>query len=248
MNKEPRSIDRLQIAEAGRFGRAGVTLLEKAVALLRAEGTLFLPLGNNGLSRLMNLLYWRAEAKREYVDGESVYADQVVHFALHQLVATRVSANHPRVDLFAECLASAADVYLMGKLIQAGIESEFMQETLTSFGAYYEMYAQDERHFQRLLEQTGETPFTSMLELIDYLERFCLVLLKPGEADAAQAELLPMTAHFFYPLVHHYHVANWVLTLRDRRSDGLEAPTGLGELRARIFAGESSFLEEFGKP
>lgn len=240
------SIDRLPIVETDNYRRADIRLLECSIELLRAHRVAFVAMENgNGLARLVNLLFWRAGERREYVDGSALYADQVIHLALHQLVDTLVSRSHPRGSLFAECLASASDVYLLGKLMGGGEETDFLRDTLASFGTYYEMYAHGEGDLERIIRQLRDDPFAAMTGLASFLEFFCLTLLESDTGEEARQKLLPLTTHRFYPLVHHYHTANWVLSLRNRFTGAAPPPADLERLRARIQDGEEAFLSLF---
>jgi len=209
-------IDGVFVREADAFRRAGIDLLDRAMALLRRDNLrlTLLPQGR-GLARLLNLTHWSAAARREWVDGEDVCADQVIHFATHRLCDERLGSADPRAALFAECVASAMDLYLCGKLARAGEETEFLTETLESYGYYYEIYAGAEGDFERLLTAMQGSPWAAAKALADYLYAVAAPLLTADTGgETALAELTPMTDDHRWPLVHHYHVANWVLFIR----------------------------------
>ncbi len=236
MKRVTRSLDQIDIIEAVEFRRAGIQLLDEALSRLRRRRLriALLPEGR-GLARALNLVHWRPDANREWLDGDAVHADQVVHFAIHAAMDETLGSAHPHAALYAECAASAVDVFLAGKLARAGEETEFLGETLESWAFYYERYAAGEADFATLLEHMREQPGRTATALTEYLFRFTESLTYPDDDDAALDALAPLTEDFRYPLVHHYHVSNWALHIRARFPTPPQKPADLAPGQA-LFA------------
>lgn len=229
----------LDILEEAAFDRAGLTLLEPCLELLSDLDVVCFPKGR-GLGRLVNLLQWQVDQQLEYLDGDAVAADQVVHFALHHLWHRRIGSDHPFDLLFAECMASASDLYLLGKLSNGGEETDFLVDTLDSFGSYYEIYSSESR-LEKLVARILENPYQTMSAAVDYLFRLGVALLSPQINLEALARFQD---DLLYPLAHHYNISNWILTIRNRFPGSPDARELLPML-ALIPADEAAFIALF---
>lgn len=165
-----------------------------------------------GLARLMNLATWRSDGAHEYLDQDAIAGDVVIHVACHQAVHQRFGSDETRYQLLGEAIASASDFYLVGLFANAGVEFAFLEETLESFSFYFESYGEISQ-LESILELAMANPNQLMADLARYLFEFtaCFLSKEPLVTQISQ-----MAAHAFYPLVHHYHVTNWVLNLRNQ--------------------------------
>ena len=130
-----------------------------------------------------------------------------------------ISATTIRGKTFG-CLASAVDVYAVGKLSQAGEETDFLHDSLESFGYYYDQYAAREHHLQDLMAAILAFPFETMIKLARFLYGFGRLLLDEKIRPSSLAAMLPLENDMFYPLVHHYQMTNWILTFSARSPHG----------------------------
>ena len=235
----------LDIYERDAYQRAGIELLNPVIDLLAQERVraISFPRGR-GIARLLNLLQWEADGGLEFIDGQGTHADQLIHLGLHRLCDHKLGSADPGAMLYAECLASASDIYLLGKLSLAGEETDFLADTLESFSSYYELYSHHESHLEQLLSQLQNNPYTTMLAVADYLFQFCLCLLYPTNIEAVGRELETMADHVYQPLVHHYNTANWILTIRSKHPHPPELPIDLclSAIRAQLAQGEDALL------
>ena len=240
MKPEALALSDLAIDEADAFRRAGIDLLDAALPLLKNHRFIVTP--GKGLARLADLLNWRAGALCEHIDRRGVSADQVIHFAIHHVLDQNLEENHPGAVLLAECLASASDLYLLGKLSQAGEETAFLSDTIESMCSYYEMYAAEPDHLEQFFAAFLENPFETMVETACFLFHFGAAFLK-SEPDLAVLTRFSENAR--YPLVHHYNLTNWILTIRARFPDHKTENLDYSPERMKFLADESSFLELF---
>ena len=219
MPPEVLTIEALEVFEEDRFRRAGIELYDLAFGFLRRTGVQFriLPQGM-GLSRVVNHLIWQADHHLEFLDGKIIHPDQVIHVATHCLLDRLWPEAGPERLLLAETLASATDLYLLGKLMRAGEEATFLEDTLGSFDYYFELYGSTSPPLEELLQTIHDAPFRAMMDLSDYLFRFCLPFLR-GTIDEQTLTRSVEKNQPFYPLIHHYHVTNWILNLRARFPD-----------------------------
>ena len=230
----------MEIYEADAFREADIVLLDYAKKILHGHRFLCFP-ESKGIARLINLVHWDVDARREYVDGTGIHADQVIHLAVHHVLSHLSGSDTPHAMLFAECLASATDLYLVGKLARVGHETDFVRDTLESFGMYYDMYAGDENAMETLITSLVDAPFQAMVRAADYLYRFGGRLLNP---TVEYVPLRDMESHYYYPLTHHYNMANWMLTIR-ARFPGPTDVVDLGREWSWFCRDEPSFLAYF---
>jgi len=244
-----RSLDlsRLPVYEADADKRACISLLPQARAILAANRTRAVIVPRAGLARLLNLVHWDVATHLEYLDERAVYADQLCHFAAHQLIDALLGSRDPYALLFAEAFASALDFYLLGKLIQAGEETGFLIETIESFTTYYELYDSEDQ-LELVLTRTGEAPFTLMAEVADYLFQCAILLMSKADPGEIMQALGWLAEGPLYPLVHHYNVSNWVLAIRVRcPAPGPDTPDMM-RMRKLFLQDESTFLAHFRLP
>lgn len=242
---QARSIQDVPIHEREIFAGAGVELVEICLRYLSRNNLMLwvMPEGR-GSARLLNLLQWNAHEALEYVDGDGPFADQVVHYALHMLLDRRYGSDHPQAMLFAEAVASAADFYLLGKLISAGVDCDFVADSLDSFGSYYAQYG-DEDFLETLLQRCSFHPWRTMGEVARYLFDSVVPLITIEDPAKAGTFLLGLQDDPLYPLLHHYHITNWVLTLRNRFPGAQDRAFDAAAAFRGLFSNEDRFLEQF---
>ena len=245
MNLIETQLEDLEVYEAETYRKANIKLLDYAHLLLSQMQTkAILFADSKGIARIANLLLWEAGKGQEFIDGHGIYADQLIHSAIHQLLEHVLGSKHPLNMLFAECLASASDIYLLGKLSQAGQETDFLHDTLESYGSYYELYAHQDEDFVTTLNAIRRKPFETMIALADYLFEFCEPLLYPQTVRDSTLPLVMAERCHFYPLVHHYNISNWILTIRGKHAKPPSAPpAALDAIRALFCDSEAQFLK-----
>ena len=204
--------------------------------------------GGIGLARLVNLVHWEVANQVEYLDEECVAADQLVHIAAHQVVAEILGSHHPHALLQAETFASALDLYLLGKLILAGEETDFLIETIESYASYCDLYGQGPAQLESLLRRIQTSPFVSLVEAATYLFQCTETLLENNDIGQATQRLGQLARDPLYPLVHHYNIANWVLALKARQPEHKDPPPDLKRMHALLLGDESTMLRHFRVP
>lgn len=239
MNKV--SLKDVPIYEQDVFQRAGIEILDCCLKLLLAKDLkmVLLPEGR-GVGRLLNLLQWDVGEALEYVDGDGPLADQVIHYGMHHLVDDLIGHDGAEKMLLAETIASAADFYLLGQLIRSGEECDFLLDMVESLGSYYEQYS-NEDCLEALFERCAADPFATFAQVVLFLYETVEPLLYLEDPQAVTRGLLAVQDNELYPVLHHYNIGNWVLTLRARFPQRGAEWNGK-DLLDKWFASETSFL------
>ncbi len=175
---------------------------------------------------LLNLTFWAADAGGDILPGRRLDADVVAHVAWHHLAARALAVpGRPlSVDalLVGEAIASAFDVYLVGRLLGHAPESSFLETQVPAMAETAEAAGLCAEDFQRLLERVASDPDRAFGELYALLFDVTRALLACDDAALAQAALGGFAAHPLVPLLHRYELSNWVLYARafgDRHED-----------------------------
>ena len=171
----------------------------------------------------LNLTFWSAQDSTDVLCDESVPADVVAHIAWHGLATAALarlldrepSSPPTALDLFfGEAIASAFDLYLVGRLLHNAPHSDFIETQVPIMGEAAEQGALDAAGFAALLESVAADPERAFEDLRALLFDVTRALWACGRALDAQRVLESFDAHRFAPLLHHYQLSNWVLYAR----------------------------------
>jgi hypothetical protein len=239
MKQQQTPFSALPILEADAFERANVEALGLLMDWLRdrdLQFTLFPE--SRGRARLLNLIDWQVSSGHEYLDGDAIFADQVLHVGLHHAVDATLGKSAAAM-LYGEALASASDLYALGLLSKAGEETDFVADTMESFGAFYEMYG-EEAQLERLLQKVTRKPYDAMLEVCNFLYQTLLPLLYPEQQETAITTLEKAESSHLYPLLHHFNTSNWVFLIRRAYAE-LSGQASVAELQQKLAGGQKAF-------
>ena len=181
---------------------------------------------------LYNLVYWDADAPGGDVLVEPrVAADVVCHAAWHHLAGAALSPrgtrSAPEALLLGEAIASAFDLYLVGRLLGNAPDAEFLATQVPAMGDVALASGADEARFEALLADVAAEPERAFGDLRALLFDAATALLDAGDADAAARALAPFDAHRLAPLLHHYELPSWLLSARARRASGFDEQTAV---------------------
>jgi hypothetical protein len=253
------AIDELTIEDERSFRHVG--LYAELKEALRRDGATFAvpPRGIAQLDAvtLLNLAFWRPGSTAEVLVDEVVAADQLMHAAWHHLAHRRLGADARSAAglLLAEAIASAFDVYLVGRLLGHAAESSFLETQVPAMADVAMSAGCDEAGFEKLLERTSAEPEASFEDLRRLLFDVSIELAAAPDASAAADVLVEHADRPFYPLLHHFELPTWVLFARayaDPRASGEKArevdramraaPVGLDWLEQQWLGAESRRL------
>jgi hypothetical protein len=171
---------------------------------------------------LLNLTYWGG-AGGDVLESERISADVVAHAAWHHLAngALGASGGAPATAqalFLGESIASAFDIYLVGRLIGHAPRSSFLETQVSAMAQTSNAAGLAEADFESLLDEVARDPEGAFRDLRELLYDASLALLSCRSADDALTALVPLDAHRFGSLLHHYELSNWVLYARAHAS------------------------------
>jgi len=168
----------------------------------------------------LNLTFWSPDAPADVLDDDSIPADVVMHSAWHHLArrafeAAGSSASMSPESLFlGESIASAFDLYLVGRLVGHSPESSFLETQVPAMADIAEANGVSEEAFEKMLEEIAAEPERAFEDLRQLLFDASRALVRAGSVDDAALALEAFEGHRFGALLHHYELSNWILYAR----------------------------------
>jgi hypothetical protein len=217
-----KTIDELEIDDERSFRH--VALYADLKGILRRDRYSFRVLpaalaGRWDRALLLNLTFWGSGQGGDVLESDHVPADVVAHAAWHHLAA-RALASSPCAPQSAEALflgeaiASAFDVYLVGRLLGHAPESSFLESQVPAMAEAAEAAGLSDAGFEAMLGAIARDPDRAFEDLRALLVDATNALSKCDGAEAALVALSAFDEHRFAPLLHRYELSNWVLYAR----------------------------------
>ncbi len=214
------ALTELTIEDEGSFRHVGI-YRELKQALLTRGVQFLVPNEGGGVESyesvlLLNLAFWSPDDVAEVLLDERITADQLAHNAWHRL-ATSALGEHARTTeglLLAECVASAFDVYFVGRLVGHAVESDFLETQVPRMREAAEAAGVDEDAFELLIERMVANPEQAFESLRQLLFDTTTALVQAPDLAAAAAILAGTAGHPMAALLHHYELPTWVLYAR----------------------------------
>ena len=221
MRLEPRTLDALHVEDEASFRHVG--LYRDLKEVLERDGYRFLvPVGGAEASwdraLFLNLTFWDPDAPSDVLAGPSIDADVIAHAAWHRLAALAVgeAAAAPEALFLGESIASAFDLYLVGRLLGHAPESTFLETQVPAMSDVAAAAGVSEEAFEQLLEEVAADPDRAFEELRQLLFDAARTLVDcAGPVEAAE-RLEQLADRRWMPLLHHYELSNWILFARAR--------------------------------
>jgi hypothetical protein len=174
----------------------------------------------------LNLTYWNEQEAADVLCDDHIPADVLAHVAWHELVTREIarrrsadggppsqSASVPAL-FFGESIASAFDLYLVGRLLAHAPDSDFVTTQVPLMSECAQEAGLPEARFSDLLEEVVHEPERAFEELrVLLFDAVCALFACPGVSEA-QGTLEGFGDRRFAPLLHHYQLSNWVLHAR----------------------------------
>jgi len=218
-------LDELTIDDRSSF--TGVAIYRRLEAILRRSAQSFrIPENGRTVSwdraLFLNLTYWNEDEGADVLCDGHIPADVVAHVAWHEVVRReltrrRASSSAPPsagAMFLAESIASAFDLYLVGRLLERAPESDFVTTQVPLMTDCAAEAGLPEAGFSALLEEVVREPERAFEDLRALLFDAATALVAcPGVAEA-QAVLEGLADRRFAPLLHHYQLSNWILYAR----------------------------------
>ena len=191
--------------------------------------------GRSDRALLLNLTFWGPEAGGDVLDTATLPADVIAHAAWHHLAFHALPAppgEPPSADslFLGEAIASAFDVYLVGRLLGHAPSSSFLETQVPAMADAADAAGLDEDGFEKMLEGIAKDPERAFEDLRELLFDATSALFACRSVEEACLALALHDGHRFAPLLHRYELSNWVLyarayggAQRDERARALDA-------------------------
>ena len=205
----------------------------------------------------LNLTFWTPQEGADVLCDEQLPADVLAHVALHHLVTHQISAgvqgaspNAPGPSasalFFGESIASAFDLYLVGRLLESAPDCDFITTQVPVMAEAAEQAGVSESEFAALLESVSQDPDRAFEDLRTLLLDVTHALLECDGIREALAVLERFSSHRFGCLLHHLQLSNWILYARAHAQPDLAQDSVVKALDAQLRAAASS-VEWIGK-
>ena len=161
----------------------------------------------------LNLGFWSPDGGGDVLVDERIAADVVAHVAWHHVASRSLGAAATTAGglLLAESVASAFDLYLVGRLLGTAPRSAFLATQVPAMAEVAMSAGLDARAFARLLSVIAGDPDAAFSSLRSLLFQVATRLLHARTPDQAARLLAKFAAHPFHALLHHYNLTNWIL-------------------------------------
>jgi hypothetical protein len=166
---------------------------------------------------LLNLTFWSPDAGGDLMVDEHIEGDVVAHVAWHHLAARALSADGgPSADalFLGEAIASAFDLYLVGRLLGHAPRSTFLASQVPAMADATSAAGLSARGFEKLLASVAQDPDRAFADLRELLSDAAAALYACRTAEQGFAALASFDTHRFAALLHRYELSNWVLYAR----------------------------------
>jgi hypothetical protein len=188
------------------------------------------------LALLLNLTFWQAAVRGDVLVDRHIPADVLAHAAWHHLADRALAGEDgaaPSAEalLLGEAIASAFDLYLVGRLLGHAPESSFLSTQVPAMAEAAAAAGLSAGDFEELLLGVASDPEAAFADLRELLSDATAALLGCDSAEAAISALAAFDTHRFASLLHHYELSNWILHARIHGRSSTEA-----EARAQAVA------------
>jgi len=224
-----RTVDELAIGDEPAFRHVALYADLKEVLRRAAYPFRILPRASRrreDRALLLNLSFWAADAGGDVLADASTEADVVAHAAWHHLAARELapaSGGAMSVDalFLGEAIASAFDLYLVGRLLGHAPRSTFLGTQVPAMAETVSAAGLSKAAFAALLAEVSRSPDRAFADLRELLTDAAAALFACRTTEQAHAALRAVDGHRFSALLHRYELSNWVLYARAYgRSEG----------------------------
>jgi len=224
------TLDDLTIDDRASF--AGDAIYARLEAIVRRSGQRFrIPEGGQTVSwdraLFLNLTYWNEDEGADVLTDDHIPADVVAHVGWHHVVSRELArrrsgssaatgpAQPSAAALFlGESIASAFDLYLVGRLLERAPDCDFVTTQIPLMAECAEEAGLPQAGFSALIEEVVRQPERAFEDLRALLVDAATTLVACPTATQAQAALEGFADRRFAPLLHHYQLSNWILYAR----------------------------------
>ena len=169
----------------------------------------------------LNLTFWAPGEPGDVLEKKSIPADVLMHAAWHHvtrraLVKNEAAASTPTYDalFLGEAIASAFDMYLVGRLLGHSPDAAFLETQVPAMADAAEQAGMSADAFEALLDEVASDPDKAFEDLRQLLFDVCMSLVHQRSVGDAADAIAAFDGHRFGPLLHHYELSTWILYAR----------------------------------
>jgi len=173
----------------------------------------------------LNLTFWTPDEPGDVLESETISADVVMHAAWHHVTRRALDAagtsasQSPEGFFLGESIASAFDIYLVGRLLGHSPDAAFLETQVPAMAEVAEQAGVDEDTFEAMLEQVTKDPERAFEDLRELLFDASTKLVRARSVEEAAVTLEGFDKHRFSSLLHHYELTSWILYARAYAKD-----------------------------
>lgn len=217
-----RTVDELEIGDERSFRHVALYADLKEVLRRAAYPFRVLPRTSSGRADralFLNLTFWSAGSGGDVLVDARPEADVVAHAAWHHLAARALAPGAEQAlsveALFlGEAIASAFDVYLVGRLLGHAPLSTFLETQVPAMADTARSAGLSEAGFVKLLRGVAHEPERAFADLRELLSDTTRALFACRSSEQAHRALRALEGHRFTALLHRYELSNWLLYAR----------------------------------
>jgi hypothetical protein len=216
-----RTLDQLDIEDEASFRHVPLYPALKQVVL--TSGYRFRVLqkkldGRWDRALFLNLTFWGASGDGDVLAYPGLPADVVAHVAWHKLAAKALARSKAPLSadalFFGEAIASAFDLYLVGRLLGRAPSSSFLATQVPAMAESAQAAGLSAQGFEKLLARIAKAPERAFEDLRALLFDVGTALVACKSVERACDVLAGFASHPYAPLLHRYELSNWVLYAR----------------------------------
>lgn len=227
------TLDHLRIEDERSYRHIGL-YAELKRALVRDHVTFLVPKPGTPEARwdralFLNLTFWSADQPSDVLDGDAIPADVLMHAGWHHVTRRALealgtaSSQSPEALFLGESIASAFDLYLVGRLLGHAPDASFLETQVPAMAEVAQQAGMPEEAFEAMLDEVSRDPEKAFEDLRELLFDASTALVRAPSVEEAAETIARFDGHRFGPLLHHYELSTWILYARAYAKD-LGAP------------------------
>jgi hypothetical protein len=188
----------------------------------------------------LNLTFWSAAEPSDVLTDAHLPADVLTHATWHHLARLAFKNEPVSADamFFGEAIASAFDLYLVGRLLTNAPDSDFLATQVPAMAERASDAGLSDEAFEALLASMADAPERAFEDLRALLFDAASSLAQATDVDDATARLEAFEHHRFAPILHHYELSNWILYARAYAPNALGPHAAVRAVDAALRAAE----------
>jgi hypothetical protein len=226
------TLDKLRIEDERSFRHVGLYEALKR-ALVHDKVLFWVPRSGAGHARwdrvlFLNLTFWSPDQPGDVLEKRAIPADVLMHAAWHHVTRRALVANMtanmtaqtnpslPSYDalFLGEAIASAFDLYLVGRLLGHAPNATFLETQVPAMAEAAEEAGMSSADFESMLDEVTRDPERAFEDLRQLLFSACMSLVHQRSVGDAAEAIAAFDEHRFGALLHHYELSTWILYAR----------------------------------